>query len=161
MKTAMQNQLDDIIWNLRECFDGQPWYGISMMKKLDSLDWHRANDRHQGFKSIAVLLQHIVNWRIFVLKKLQGDADFDIQIDGPNDWSEVHIDNEREWEELKETLRRTQKDLLDILTDAPEGLLKEKVPGKDYEFAPVLNSLYQHDIYHLGQIAMLHAMKGS
>jgi len=55
-------------------------------------------------------------------------------------------------------LQQTQNDLLEILSDATEELLEKKVPGKKYTFGKVLPSIAQHDIYHLGQIAMLNAM---
>lgn len=157
----MQNQLAHIILEVKECFDGNPWYGIPVMKKLDSIDWQLVNRRPSGVRSIAVLVQHIINWRIFVIKKLQGDAEYDIIIDGPNDWSEVQINSELEWEKLKQSLRQSQEDLLTILEGASDGLLEKKVPGKDYQFAPILRSVVQHDLYHLGQIALINTMKGS
>lgn len=69
----MQSELKVITLNLKECFDGKPWYGISVLEKLHSITWQIVNDRTYGAKSIAVLAKHILNWRIFVLKKLAGD----------------------------------------------------------------------------------------
>ncbi|HET8737552.1 MAG TPA: DinB family protein [Pricia sp.] len=154
----MENQLKYIMANLSESFDGRPWYGISVMEKLDSIDWLKINAKTYGSKSIAVLVRHIINWRIFCLKKLEGDMEYDIEIDGQNDWPEVHIDNQQEWEELKAELRHTQEKLLRKLSEQTDDLLLEKVPGKSYSFGPMLNGIAQHDIYHLGQIAMLKAI---
>lgn len=157
----MTNQFEHIINNLKECFDGKPWYGISMMEKLDTISWEIVNDEKYESKSIAVLVQHIINWRIFLLRKLDGDADYDLKIDGPTDWTEVHINNQEEWKELKQELLQAQTELLDKLSEASEELLEKPVPGKNYTFLPILTSISQHDIYHLGQIAMLNAMHGS
>lgn len=44
---------------------------------------------------------------------------------------------------------------------AHDVLREQKVPGKKYTFGNVLPSIAQHDIYRLGQIAMLNAMQGS
>ena len=153
----MRTQLDYIIDDLKECFDGRPWYGDSVMKKLDSIDWRIINGADYGDKSIAVLVQHIMNWRIFALKKLAGDADYDIIIDGPTDWTPITIENEAQWVKLKQDLRQTQKELLAALTVSDDSLLRKEVPGKTYTFGPILKSIIQHDIYHLGQIAMLNA----
>jgi len=153
----MKNQLNYIIQDLQSCFDGKPWYGIPVMEKLDSVDWKIVNDKVYGAKSIAVLTQHIIHWRIFVLKKLQGDETYDIVIDGPTDWTTLQINNEQEWESLKQELRQTQVDILKELSERSDGLLSEKVPGKEYTFGPILQSVAQHDIYHLGQIAMLNS----
>lgn len=150
-------KLEYIINDLKECFDGKPWYGDSIMKKLEAVDWRIVNDQDYGNKSIAVLLQHMINWRIFVLKKLQGDADYDIIIDELNDWTQVHIKNQQEWNLLKQEIRNTQNKILEYLSTCTDDLLDKKVPGKKYTFGPILQSIIQHDIYHLGQIAMLNA----
>jgi len=155
----MLTPLNHITSNLRDCFDGKPWYGISIIEKLNQVPWEVVNERQYGSKSIAVLVQHIINWRIFVLKKLQGDTDYDLKIDSVEDWTQVHISNEKDWEDLIELLKTTQKQLLEKLAQADASILESQVPGKDYTFRPILTSISQHDIYHLGQIAMLNAMQ--
>lgn len=155
-----KNKLAHSIEHLKECFDGKPWYGMSVMEKLDTIPWEIVNENKYGSKSIAVLVQHVMNWRIFVLRKLKGDVTYDLKIDGPNDWSNIYVNSAQEWDELKIRLQRSQIELLDFLSKATDELLEKKVPGKKYTFGNVLPSIVQHDIYHLGQIAMLHAMQG-
>ena len=150
-------KLEYIISDLKECFDGKPWYGDSVMKKLDAVDWRIVNDQDYSNKSIAILLQHMINWRIFVLKKLLGDADYDIIIDELNDWTQIHIKNQQEWNAMKQDIRDTQIKILEHLNSCTDELLEKRVPGKKYTFGPILQSIAQHDIYHLGQIAMLNA----
>lgn len=157
----MKNQLEIIIHNLQECFDGKPWYGIPVMEKLNAIPWQIVNDQTYGSKSIAVLVQHIMNWRIFVLKKLEGDEKYNIVIDGENDWDEIRIKSQEDWGTLKTKLEHTQADLIKALTNQSDELLEQKVPGKTYTFGPILTSISQHDVYHLGQIAMLNAMHKS
>jgi len=157
----MTEQLDVIIANLKACFDGKPWYGDSVMKKLDSISWEMVNENNYKSKSIAVLVQHILNWRIFVLKKLEGDLAYNLVIDGENDWTPIHILDEDAWLALKEKLVKSQQSLLDKLKSHNDGILTQKVPGKTYNFGVILTSIAQHDIYHLGQIAMLHSMQKS
>lgn len=157
----MAGQLQFIIENLIDSFDGKPWYGVSVMKKLEAIPWEKVNDKIYGDKSIAVLVKHIINWRVFVLKKLEGDAAYDLIIDGPTDWTLVHIKGKQDWEKLKQELVDTQTHILSLLNKADDELLSRKVPGKEYTFGKILISIAQHDIYHLGQIAMLNAEKGS
>ena len=154
----MATEFEHIINNLKECFDGKPWYGISMMEKLNAIPWEIVNEKTYSSKSIAVLVQHIINWRIFLLKKLEGDVEYDLKIDSPEDWSETYVKDQREWEALKMMLVEIQENLLKKLSVETEELLKKQVPGKKYTFLPILTSISQHDIYHLGQIAMLNAM---
>ena len=157
----MKTELEHIIYNLQQCFDGKPWYGISMMKKLNAIPWEIVNEEKYEGKSIAVLVKHIINWRIFLLKKLDGDVEYDLKIDSPEDWTAAHINNQQEWVALKAELAKSQANLLEKLSTATEELLAKKVPGKEYTFLPILTSISQHDIYHLGQIAMLNAMHGN
>ena len=157
----MRSELEIIIHNLEECFDGKPWYGISVMEKLHTIPWQIVNDETYGTKSIAVLVQHIINWRIFVLKELEGDVNYNIIIDGENDWDEIRINSQEDWFTLKRQLQSTQDDLLQALSTPTDELLQQQVPGKDYAFGPILTSIAQHDVYHLGQIAMLNAIRQS
>jgi len=157
----MRTNLEYIIKDLKECFDGKPWYGDSVMKKLDGIDWRVVNDKVYGEKTIAVLLQHMINWRIFVLKKLEGDVAYDIIIDQLNDWTVTTVNNEQEWQALLNMIRSNQEKILKHLVKCDDDLLNETVPGKKYKFGPILRSLHQHDIYHLGQIAMLNSMAKS
>jgi len=109
----MASELEHIINNLKECFDGKPWYGISMMEKLNVIPWEIVNDEKYESKSIAVLVQHIINWRIFLLKKLEGNAYYDLKIDSPEDWSEAYIKDQQEWDAFKIMLVETQENLLE------------------------------------------------
>ena len=153
----MARKLEFIINDIKECFDGKPWYGDSVMKKLEAIDWRIVNNQVYGDKTIAILLQHIINWRIFVIKKLQGDAFYDIIIDTLNDWTPQQVNNEQEWQLMLLKIRDTQKEILELLANRSDDLLDELVPGKKYTFGPILQSVSQHDIYHLGQIAMLNS----
>lgn len=155
------DQLTVIIENLKASFDGKPWYGMPVMEKLDQIPWEIVNEETYGTKTIAVLVQHIINWRIFVIRKLEGDAVYNIVIDGENDWDQVTIADSDEWNSLKQQLQQTQTTLIQRLSEETDDLLTSKVPGKEYTFGPILISIAQHDIYHLGQIAMLNAMHKS
>ena len=108
-----------------------------------------------------MLVRHIINWRIFCLKKLQGDTECDVVIDGPTDWTDIYISTEKEWKRLNMSLAETQTEILEILNTANDSLLKEQVSGKNYTFLAILTSISQHDSYHLGQIAMLNAEQDS
>lgn len=157
----MRTKLESIISDLKESFDGKPWYGISVMEKLNQIPWEVVNEKTYGSKTIAVLVQHIINWRVFVLKKLEGDLLFDIVIDGENDWEAVTIQSQEEWIFLKQKLQDSQDSLIQKLAHETDEILQKKVIGKEYTFGPILTSIAQHDIYHLGQIAMLNAMHKS
>jgi uncharacterized damage-inducible protein DinB len=155
----MNSQLETIIQNLEEGFNGEPWYGVSVIEKLNSVSWHIVNERIYGAKSIAVLVQHVINWRAYVLKHLEGDANLIIEMDSENDWTTIHIKTEEEWFALIAILQDTQSELIQRLSEKTDALLEITVPGVAYTFKQVLNGISQHDSYHLGQISMLNTMK--
>ncbi|WP_198440146.1 DinB family protein [Pareuzebyella sediminis] len=144
---------------LNNAFKGEPWYGISVVKKLETIDWKVVGTPPEGYsKSIAVMVKHMVNWRVFVLNKLRGEPDFDIEIDSDQDWPLIKIANESEWDGLIMELRTTQKELVAILRQINDDFLKRKVPGRKYNFEYLVKGIIEHDIYHLGQIAIIHAI---
>ena len=104
------------------------------------------------------MVKHMVNWRIFVLNQLRGEPDFDIEIDSDQDWPLIKIANESEWDDLIMELRTTQKELVAILRQINDDFLKRKVPGRKYNFEYLVKGIIEHDIYHLGQIAIIHAI---
>ncbi len=154
-------QINAIISNLQDVFEGEPWYGTSVMQKLETIDWQIVNEKKYGTKSIAVLLGHMISWRVFVLKKLQGDEAFTIEIDNHSDWPNIHIATANEWGELLEELRATQRILLALLVEQTDAFLEQKIPGKNDNFRFLMEGIIQHDVYHLGQIALLNSMLGS
>lgn len=158
----MDNHIQQLIFKFQESFDGRPWFGESLMTKLNAVDVKTVNHRPlPSQNSIARLVQHIINWRIFAIKKLQGDADFDIKQNDSNDWTDVHINNARDWNKLKATLQDTQEKITGLLSSKDDKFMKQRVPGRQYDFQYLIEGLLQHDIYHLGQIGLVHKLTES
>jgi hypothetical protein len=45
--------------------------------------------------------------------------------------------------------------LVKTVAALPESRLRERVPGKKYDFYFLLHGVAQHELYHAGQIAIL------
>ena len=60
-------------------------------------------------------------------------------------------------QEAVEALRQSQLKLLEAAANFPDERLGELVPSKTqrYTYYTLLHGITQHDIYHLGQIALL------
>ncbi len=141
-----------LVEQFREIFDGQPWYGESLILKLNKIR-DEAN-QPEDLSKTASFIQHLINWRQFAIQKLQGNAEFDIVLNTDADWTDITIAQFEDWELLLLKLDNTQNQLLELLGGKTDESLKETVPGKAYSFIQMLHGLLQHDVYHTGQIAV-------
>jgi hypothetical protein len=51
--------------------------------------------------------------------------------------------------------KRAHDALVKMVAALPESRLRERVPGKKYDFYLMLHGVAQHELYHAGQIAIL------
>lgn len=71
-------EIDRITRLLEKTFDRQPWYGSSVMEILKTVNPLIVNQRIGETHSIAELVEHMISWRTFATKRLQGDAAFQV-----------------------------------------------------------------------------------
>lgn len=155
----MKSLKDQLIAKLNEVFEGTPWFGESLRSKLSEVDYQLVNKTLDHSKnSIAIIVQHLINWRVFVIQKLEGNEGFDIEMNSEEDWTMIFVENELEWKNLLKQLLETQVTILKLL-DAQEddSFLEQIVLGRRYNFDYLLEGLLQHDVYHFGQIGLLYA----
>ncbi|MFN8342964.1 MAG: DinB family protein [Cyclobacteriaceae bacterium] len=132
---------------LQQSFDGEPWYGPSVMAVLKEVTPQQATRTLLQSHSILQLVQHMTRWRRFVVAKMEG-AGADV----------TDVENfpaGGRWADAVEELRQSQTELLTALEHFSVVRLSETVPGREYDFAYMLEGIVQHDIYHLGQISLL------
>lgn len=153
----MKENIKEIIRSLSETFEGGPWYGKSVMRKLENVPYII------GYKScvpeshtVAQIVGHLIAWKKFAVEKLKGNNDYSLEIDTNDDWPNIEVHSQKEWEELKRELVATQGEIYELLNEKEDdSFLDEKVDGKDYNFGYLLKGLVQHDIYHIGQIGLI------
>lgn len=160
----MKEKTEKLIKLLSETFEGDPWYGYSLMRKLENVPYVI------GYKTcvpeshnVAQIVGHLLSWKKFVLEKLKENESYDIEIDSEEDWPQIEVHCRKDWENLKKELVATQFGIYEILNAKPDdSYLEQKVSGRDYNFEYLLNGISQHDIYHLGQIGLIESqLKGS
>ncbi len=152
----MQQHINILIDRLNDAFRGKTWYGISFIDKVNDIDWTIVNKTpFESANSIAKLVKHCMNWRYFAIEKLNGNATFDIELNTPQDWTEITITSQKDWTDLVTELKRTQQGITTILSTKNDAFLDKTVPGKPYNFLYLIEGVIQHDVYHLGQIAIV------
>jgi uncharacterized damage-inducible protein DinB len=90
------------------------------------------------------------SWRIFTTKRLSGDNLFEVT-------DQLNFPTPGTWKDALQQLEQCQKELLAAASQFPDDRLGELVPSKTqkYTYYTLFHRVTHHDIYHLGQIAIL------
>lgn len=153
------SELKQLTGRLSENFEGDPWYGNSVLSILGSVDpGFVFIAPGTGTHSIAELVAHMISWRAFAVHRLQGDDEFLPEQEETFDWKRFSARRANAWRVLLDHLKSNQKLLLDLARQNDDSLLERKVAGKSYTYRYLLQGILDHDLYHLGQIAYIHKM---
>ena len=146
----------ELIELLEQTFDGNPWYGNSVIKNLEKIQDCDPNNSFKKGNSIGQILEHMIAWRIFTIEKLKGNSEYLVEMNSKDDWNKEGNYSDTDCQRLIDKLKETQKELISLIKKkSSDAWLSEKVPGSKYHFHYLLNGIIQHDIYHVGQIAIL------
>lgn len=152
----MKKEIGQMIQHLEGLYSGENWVYVGAEAVINSLTAETAvqkklSDRH----TILEILQHMVAWRTFLLKRLQGDEEFNIRQDDDIDWKKSASSMAAQWAEAKAAYEETQQALIRELQNGDDSLLDRIVAKRTYTFRYLINGIIQHDFYHLGQIVLL------
>ncbi len=151
--------IEDCITQLEEVFEGEPWYGTSVLKSLELIPvlfWNK--NLENSSSSIAKLVYHIIDWRWFIIEKVKNNETFSIELNSEKDWRKnSSVITQEEKEKCIGELIKTQELLCRLVSEKPDSWLYEFAAGKDYSNEYMIRGLLQHDLYHLGQINMLYS----
>ena len=150
----MQQEISRIIDQLKDSYEGEPWFGRNLKTLLSEVDTDLASQKINGQHSILELLYHMIVWREFTISRLQPNGK-ELAYFEENDWQQLDPASKELWSEGWQKLQATQQELLRFLHLQNDALLDKKVDGRDYDFRKLLYGIIQHDIYHLGQIAFI------
>jgi uncharacterized damage-inducible protein DinB len=146
----MSGEIDRIVRMLEKTFEKQPWYGSSVTEVLSGAEPAILAKQMGHAHSIIELVLHMTSWRIFATKRMEGDNSFEVS-------DEQNFPKPSSWDDAIAGLKASQVGLVAAMKNFPEDRLGEIVPSKvhKYTYYTLLHGIIQHDIYHLGQIAIL------
>lgn len=152
-------KVQDLVDQINEVFEGDPWYGNSISKYLQEIEPEWLNKHHNNGHSIGQIITHMITWREYVIDKLMG-VENETEVGGTKDWEKAKAYSNNDKNELFARFKSTQKMLVQLLSEKEDSFLDEPVPGKPFKFEKLLMGIIQHDIYHLGQIYLLKPAPG-
>lgn len=144
------DEINRIISTLRKTFEKNAWHGPAVKEVLQDITTETATRKLPNVHSIVELVAHMTAWRIFVIQKLQGNETYKVT-------DEMNFPHGNEWTAVLQQLDASQHDLLKTIETFPADTLKELVPHGEhkYTFYTLLHGIIHHDLYHIGQIALL------
>ena len=152
MKTR-HSEASGIADQLRRAFYGNAWHGPAVLELLKGMNANTAAARPLAdVHSIWELVLHIEAWDGAGLKRLAGQT---ARLKGKQNFPPVGERTETAWREAVASAKRTHDTLVAAVARLSEKRLRDRVPGKRYDFYHMLHGIAQHELYHAGQIAIL------
>lgn len=132
-------------------YKGEPWLGPSMLKILKGISAAQAFKRPlEQAHSIAELLTHMVSWRQDVINRMERSGKPKPKQQETFEPGRFGSSEKEIWENLLNQLEVQNRQFTALL----EGLVKDPAKAGRVSFRPI-GGIIQHDIYHMGQIAVL------
>jgi uncharacterized damage-inducible protein DinB len=142
---------------LRRAFYGSAWHGPALLELLEDVDAATAAVKPVAdVHSIWELVMHIAVWDDAALRRLDGNK---WQPSGLKNFPPVTKRTEAAWRKAVAATKRTHDTLVKTVAGLSDARLRDRVPGKRYDFYHMLQGIAQHELYHAGQIAILKKMK--
>ena len=152
----MNKDIKGYIAEFETVYDGEPFYGKPMMGIIKEADPEKVFIKSSpGSHSAYEITQHLLAWRDLLVKRLNGNFKASIKMDSEEDWSSLPTtQTEVVWNILIKKLEQNQKDLVAALSKYDDESLDKSFIQSAYSLRTYLEGQIQHDIYHLGQIAL-------
>ena len=148
-----------MIEQLKEIQAGKPWVGSTYEQTLDKIDATQVFKRPlDSLHSVAEIISHLTFWRMETALKIKygtGSKSDDCE----ENWlPNTHLEAIG-WEKLKSDYDNSLTLIIELLQDKEDEFLLQEYYDPDfrglYTYEFVLNGMLHHDIYHLGQLALI------
>jgi uncharacterized damage-inducible protein DinB len=151
----MKTRIENYVRQLNQVYDGDNWTDGNFVGKLNSIDENLAfTQPFPGKHSAAEILWHVIYWRIAVVKRVQGDNEFEERTVQEQNFLSLESLRKKGLSRLLVELKESQEGLINFLIAGTDDLLDaEYKPG--YSIESQIEGIIQHDYYHLGQIGFV------
>jgi len=157
-KSQSTSAAEPIADQLRRAFEGSAWHGPALLELLEDVNAATAAAHSvPNVHSIWELLLHVEVWDGAGLRRLAGQK---YQPTGLANFPMPPKPTEAAWWKAVASAKRTHDALVKTVTVLSDDRLRDRVPGKRYDFYHMLHGIAQHELYHAGQIAILKKAQG-
>lgn len=156
-----RKKIEELVGLFTKVYSESPWYGDSILGIINKISdetafWQPTKNAH----SIAQIVWHIIYWRQALIKRLEGDVDYKPSMKSEDNWSNDEKLKTINWTNIKELLSESQEKLTTLLDQQDDSLL-DKAYTEKATYGELITGIFQHDLYHLGQIAYLKSIHSS
>jgi uncharacterized damage-inducible protein DinB len=150
----MTREVERIADQLRRSHEGDAWAGPALNEVLAGIPAARAAQRptpttHSIWQSVL----HVLAWEKVWIGVLAGEPFRDLS--EAENWPDVPHVSEAAWQQVQADLATTHATLREAILRFLDERLEELVAGKTYTYYVLLHGVVQHNLYHIGQIAVL------
>jgi uncharacterized damage-inducible protein DinB len=134
-------------------FSGDAWHGPPVWEVLQGVTAEEAASHpvptaHNIWETVL----HLSAWMDTPRIRIEGEA---LELTAEEDWPAVDDTSEDAWVAALHQLRSSFMRLSQAVSDLDDARLEQIVPGQEYSHYVLLHGVVQHNLYHLGQIALL------
>ncbi len=145
--------IENFVRQLKELQDGSLWFDQCLKDKLDSLSDAIAFARpHKAVHSVAEHVSHMLAWRKECILRFTGSKT-DL-MNAPNDWIPNQALQNIGWTALRNNLYDSTQAMIELIQGKEDSYLDTVFQDTDYTFKYLIEGIFEHDIYHLGQIGV-------
>jgi uncharacterized damage-inducible protein DinB len=153
MAKHSRTESEGIAEQLRRAFYGEAWHGPAVLELLADVAAETAAAKPiRNVHSIWELVLHIAVWDRVACQRLAGEKS---QPTGHANFPPVTKVNAAAWRKAVAETKRAHDAFVKTVAALPDSRLRDRVPGKRYDFYHMLHGLAQHELYHAGQVAIL------
>jgi uncharacterized damage-inducible protein DinB len=146
-------EMERILDQYQRAWDGDAWHGTSLREILRDVTASQANTRAiAGAHTIAEIVQHLSYWRWAAIERVNGAL---VSPEHDEQWPPLRESSESAWQEALALLESRHQALMQTLRTLSDERLAQPITGRNYNLYVQLHGNLQHDIYHIGQIALL------
>jgi uncharacterized damage-inducible protein DinB len=152
----MNKEISNYISEFKSIYDGEPWYGKPLMAIISNANSKLVYKKSKKSSHSAYeITHHLYAWRDLLVKRLNGDIRTSIETGSKDDWASLPAEQTADnWNKLVKKLEQNQQELVKALSAYKDESLDKNFAESAYTLRTFLNGQMQHDIYHIGQIAL-------